>query len=75
MITVSEETSTPAAEKAQERVRAVCLLTPTARERGQKRTEGKLAKRFGYIITFTLFWMPMVGRDSVNRLYHEIIRK
>lgn len=57
---MSEETSTPAAEKAQERVRAVCLLTPTARERGQKMTEGKLAKRFGYIITFTLFWMPMV---------------
>ncbi|CAB1336026.1 unnamed protein product [Coregonus sp. 'balchen'] len=47
--------------KAQEIVGAVCLLTPTARERGQKRTEGKLAKCFGYIvITFTLFWMPMV---------------
>ncbi|XP_064812520.1 5-hydroxytryptamine receptor-like [Oncorhynchus masou masou] len=53
-------------------MRAVCLLTPTARERGQKRTEGKLAKRFGYIIiTFTLFWMPMV----VILLIHAIVTR
>ncbi|XP_038867484.1 D(4) dopamine receptor-like [Salvelinus namaycush] len=72
VITVSEESSTPSAEKAQERVRAVCLLTPTARERGQKRTERKLAKRFGYIIiTFTLFWMPMV----VILLIHVIVTR
>ncbi|XP_061759533.1 D(4) dopamine receptor-like [Nerophis ophidion] len=42
-------------------VGAVCLLTPGARERGKKKVEGKLAKRFGYIIiAFTLFWLPMV---------------
>ncbi|XP_074536875.1 D(2)-like dopamine receptor [Halichoeres trimaculatus] len=42
-------------------VGAVCLLTPGARERGKKQMEGKLAKRFGYIIiAFTLFWVPMV---------------
>ncbi|XP_049610699.1 5-hydroxytryptamine receptor 2B-like isoform X2 [Syngnathus scovelli] len=42
-------------------VGAVCLRTPGARERGKKQVEGKLAKRFGYIIiAFTLFWLPMV---------------
>ncbi|XP_061655556.1 neuromedin-U receptor 1-like [Phyllopteryx taeniolatus] len=40
---------------------AVCLLTPGARERGKKRMEGKLAKRFGYmIVAFALCWLPMV---------------
>ncbi|KAM9855241.1 5-hydroxytryptamine receptor 1-like [Aulostomus maculatus] len=42
-------------------VGAVCLLTPEARERGKTQLEGRLAKRFGYIIiAFTLFWVPMV---------------
>ncbi|KAI3357672.1 hypothetical protein L3Q82_016079 [Scortum barcoo] len=42
-------------------VGAVCLLTPGARERRKKQTEGRVAQRFGYIIiAFTLFWVPMV---------------
>ncbi|XP_061664246.1 beta-1 adrenergic receptor-like [Syngnathoides biaculeatus] len=50
-------------------VGAVCLLTPGARERGKKRLEGKLAKRFGYIIiAFTLFWLPMVVILLMNHL-------
>ncbi|XP_034551178.1 D(2) dopamine receptor-like [Notolabrus celidotus] len=48
-------------ERPPEIVGAVCLLKPGARERGKKQMEGKLAKRFGYIIiAFTLFWVPMV---------------
>ncbi|CAJ1085071.1 D(2) dopamine receptor-like [Xyrichtys novacula] len=48
-------------ERPPEIVGAVCLLTPGAKERGKKQMEGKLAKRFGYIIiAFTLFWVPMV---------------
>lgn len=40
---------------------AVCFLTSWAKERGKKQVEGKLAKRFGYIIiAFTLSWVPMV---------------
>ncbi|XP_019746594.1 5-hydroxytryptamine receptor 1-like [Hippocampus comes] len=50
-------------------VGAVCLRTPGARERGKKQVEGKLAKRFGYIIiTFTLFWLPMVVILLMNHL-------
>lgn len=42
-------------------VGAVCFLTSWAKERGKKQVEGKLAKRFGYIIiAFTLSWVPMV---------------
>lgn len=42
-------------------VGAVCILTPTAKELGQKRIEGKLAKRFGsIIIAVLLFWLPLV---------------
>ncbi|XP_054627746.1 D(4) dopamine receptor-like [Dunckerocampus dactyliophorus] len=50
-------------------VGAVCLLTPGVRERGKKQVEGKLAKRFGYIIiAFTLFWLPMVVILLLNNL-------
>ncbi|XP_078098044.1 5-hydroxytryptamine receptor 1D-like [Mustelus asterias] len=42
-------------------VGAVCLLTSKSRECVKKRMEGKLAKRFGYIIlTFLVFWVPLV---------------
>uniref|UniRef100_UPI00398E3F72 5-hydroxytryptamine receptor 1A-beta-like n=1 Tax=Pristiophorus japonicus TaxID=55135 RepID=UPI00398E3F72 len=42
-------------------VGAVCLVTSKSREHTTKRMEGKLAKRFGYIIlTFLVFWMPLV---------------
>lgn len=59
-------------------VGAVCLLTPGAKERGKKRTEGKLAQRFWYIIiAFTMSWVPMMvillmnvtswqGKDNVS---------
>ncbi|KAL2103209.1 hypothetical protein ACEWY4_000077 [Coilia grayii] len=41
-------------------VGAVCILTPAARELGQKRLEGELAKRFGcIIIAVLLFWLPL----------------
>ncbi|XP_065817162.1 D(2) dopamine receptor-like [Labrus bergylta] len=50
-----------APERHPDIVGAVCLLKPGAKERGKKQMEGKLAKRFGYIIiAFTLFWVPMV---------------
>ncbi|KAG5837720.1 G-protein coupled receptor 84-like [Anguilla anguilla] len=53
--------SISSANKAPEIVGAICILTPIARELGKKRLEGKLAKRFGYIIiAFILFWVPMV---------------
>ncbi|XP_062396196.1 alpha-1A adrenergic receptor-like [Sardina pilchardus] len=49
------------ARPSPEIVGAVCILTPTAKELGQKRLEGKLAKRFGsIIIAVLLFWMPLV---------------
>ncbi|XP_072338022.1 5-hydroxytryptamine receptor 1D-like [Scyliorhinus torazame] len=42
-------------------VGAVCLITSRSRECIKKRMEGKLAKRFGYIIlTFLVFWVPLV---------------
>ncbi|XP_067863782.1 5-hydroxytryptamine receptor 1A-beta-like [Heptranchias perlo] len=42
-------------------VGAVCLISSKSRECAKKRMEGKLAKRFGYIIlTFLVFWMPLV---------------
>ncbi|XP_006628429.2 5-hydroxytryptamine receptor 2B-like [Lepisosteus oculatus] len=47
--------------KAPDVVGAICLLTPSSREHAKKRMEGKLAKRFGYIIiAFLVFWAPMV---------------
>ncbi|KAJ8265801.1 hypothetical protein COCON_G00149000 [Conger conger] len=53
--------SLSSANKPPEIVGAICILTPIARELGKKRLEGKVAKRFGYIIiAFILFWVPMV---------------
>ncbi|XP_058860828.1 5-hydroxytryptamine receptor 1-like [Acipenser ruthenus] len=66
----AESTSVPALQssssgtsppKAPEFVGAVCLLTATSREHAKKSIEGKVAKRFGYIIiAFLVFWMPVV---------------
>ncbi|XP_062922513.1 cholecystokinin receptor-like [Mobula hypostoma] len=40
---------------------AVCLFTGKSREPAKKKMEGKLAKRFGYImLTFLVCWMPLV---------------
>ncbi|XP_042198171.1 gonadotropin-releasing hormone receptor-like [Callorhinchus milii] len=42
-------------------VGAVCLITARSRENARKRVEGKLGKRFGYIIlTFLIFWVPLI---------------
>lgn len=39
---------------------AVCFLTPAAPELGKRRPEGRVAKRFGYIIiSATVFWAPL----------------
>ncbi len=38
-----------------------CFLTPAAPELGKRRPEGRVAKRFGYIIiSATVFWAPLV---------------
>lgn len=56
-------------------VGAVCFLTPGAKERGKKRTEGKLAQRFGYIIiAFTLSWVPMVVMLLMNAIRKDTDR-
>ncbi|KAJ3586403.1 hypothetical protein NHX12_012801 [Muraenolepis orangiensis] len=53
---------------------AVCLLTPLARERGKKRMEGKVAKRFGYmILVSTLFWVPLVLTLLITILWGQSI--
>lgn len=53
-------------------VGAVCFLTSWAKERGKKRVEGKLAKRFGYImVAFTLCWLPLVAVLLLDALWHQ----
>ncbi|XP_028665891.2 putative tyramine receptor 2 [Erpetoichthys calabaricus] len=42
-------------------VGAVCIMPKGNREKARKRTEGKLAKRSGYIIlTFLALWLPLI---------------
>ncbi|XP_075901979.1 D(3) dopamine receptor-like [Nelusetta ayraudi] len=61
----------PVAERP-EIVGAVCFLTSWAKERGKKRVEGKLAKRFGYIIVaFMLSWLPLVAVLLLDALWHH----
>ncbi|XP_078276454.1 5-hydroxytryptamine receptor 1A-beta-like [Rhinoraja longicauda] len=48
---------------------AVCLISRSCRESAKKRMEGKLAKRFGYImLTFLVCWMPLVTVLLLNML-------
>ncbi|XP_053361181.1 parietopsin [Clarias gariepinus] len=46
----------------------VCMMPSFAnRDRANKKKEGKLAKRSGYIIlTFLFFWMPLIGTIFLN---------
>lgn len=62
----------PTVAEGSEIVGAVCFLTSWAKERGKKRVEGKLAKRFGYIIVaFTLSWLPLVAVLLLDALWHQ----
>lgn len=69
--TVAAAVAPPVAE-GPEIVGAVCFLTSWAKERGKKRVEGKLAKRFGYIIlAFTLSWLPLVAVVLLDALWQH----
>lgn len=52
---------------------AVCMMPSKAsKERANKKKEGKMAKRAGYIIlTFLLFWLPLITTILVNYLVHK----
>ncbi|KAJ8387366.1 hypothetical protein AAFF_G00157430 [Aldrovandia affinis] len=52
---------------------AVCTMPPPAnRERGMRNRESNLAKRSGYIVlTFLLFWTPLVVSVLVNLFAHR----
>ncbi|KAM9753682.1 uncharacterized protein ACNS7B_006904 [Menidia menidia] len=52
---------------------AVCVMPSKAsRERASKKKESKMAKRAGYIIiTFLLFWLPLITTILVNFLIHK----
>ncbi|KAL3061308.1 hypothetical protein OYC64_009480 [Pagothenia borchgrevinki] len=51
---------------------AVCMMPSKAsRERGSKKKESKMAKRAGYIIiTFLLFWLPLIITILINCVVH-----
>ncbi|KAK5902009.1 hypothetical protein CesoFtcFv8_007311 [Champsocephalus esox] len=51
---------------------AVCMMPSKAsRERASKKKEGKMAKRAGYIIvTFLLFWLPLIITILINCVVH-----
>lgn len=52
---------------------AVCMMpSKSNKERANKKKEGKLAKRAGYIIvTFLLFWLPLITTILVNYVVHK----
>ncbi|XP_040894167.1 D(2) dopamine receptor A-like [Toxotes jaculatrix] len=52
---------------------AVCIMPSKAnRDRANKKKEGKMAKRAGYIIvTFLLFWLPLITTIVVNFVVHK----
>lgn len=51
----------------------VCMMpTKERRERASKKKESKMAKRAGYIIiTFLLFWLPLITTILVNLFVHK----
>lgn len=53
---------------------AVCMMPSKAnRERVNKKKESKMAKRAGYIIlTFLLFWLPLITTTLVNFAVYKI---
>ncbi|XP_034444069.1 dopamine D2-like receptor [Hippoglossus hippoglossus] len=52
---------------------AVCMMPSKAsKERANKKKESKMAKRAGYIIiTFLLFWLPLITTILVNFVVHK----
>nr|XP_019935094.1 PREDICTED: uncharacterized protein LOC109624677 [Paralichthys olivaceus] len=52
---------------------AVCMMPSKAgKERASKKKESKMAKRAGYIIvTFLLFWLPLITTILVNFVIHK----
>lgn len=52
---------------------AVCMMPSKAsKERANKKKESKMAKRAGYIIvTFLLFWLPLITTVLVNFVAHK----
>ncbi|KAJ8381492.1 hypothetical protein SKAU_G00022700 [Synaphobranchus kaupii] len=67
----------PAAQGDQEVAGAVCMMPSMAgKERASKKKEGKLAKRSGYIIlTFVMFWTPLIVSIVVNFFVHRYDKK
>ncbi|XP_061106645.1 D(3) dopamine receptor-like [Conger conger] len=57
----------------QEVAGAVCMMpSKVSKERASKKKEGKLAKRSGYIIlTFVMFWTPLIVSILVNFFAHK----
>jgi len=52
---------------------AVCMMpSKSSKERARKKKESKMAKRAGYIIlTFVIFWLPLITTILVNFLVHK----
>lgn len=52
---------------------AVCMMPSKAsKERASKKKESKMAKRAGYIIiTFLIFWLPLITTILVNFVVHK----
>ncbi|XP_044212425.1 dopamine D2-like receptor [Thunnus albacares] len=52
---------------------AVCMMPSKAgKERANKKKESKMAKRAGYIImTFLLFWLPLITTILMNFIVHK----
>ncbi|XP_008281480.1 dopamine D2-like receptor [Stegastes partitus] len=52
---------------------AVCMMPSKAgKERASKKKESKMAKRAGYIIiTFLLFWLPLIATILMNFVVHN----
>ncbi|KAF5904033.1 dopamine D2-like receptor, partial [Clarias magur] len=61
-------TQTASADQTMGVMGEVCMMPSFAnRDRANKKKEGKLAKRSGYIIlTFLFFWMPLIGTILLN---------
>ncbi|CAJ1056372.1 D(2) dopamine receptor A-like [Xyrichtys novacula] len=64
---------TEAAKQDVEAEGAVCMMpSKTSKERVKKKKESKMAKRAGYIIiTFLLFWLPLITSILVNLVIHK----
>ncbi|XP_071375234.1 uncharacterized protein [Centroberyx affinis] len=63
----------PETEQNQEVDGAVCMMPSLAnKDRASKKKESKMAKRSGYIVlTFLLFWLPLITTILVNFLVRK----